>query len=206
MRISETIKAEFGAIDIYLFDQIMKGRFDNRPAILDAGCGGGRNLIYFLRNGFDVWAVDRDPMAVDRIRTLAAELAPQLPNQHFWAGDIAELPFADRQFGVVMSNAVLHFAENEQRFERMIRAMWRVLVPGGMFFARLTSSIGLEGEVVALGDGRYRLPDGSDRFLVDERKLLAFTKELGGELLDPLKTTNVQNLRCMTTWCVRKIA
>jgi hypothetical protein len=49
-----------------------------------------------------------------------------------------------------------------------------------------------------------RLPDGSDRFLVDERTLLAWTATLGGTLADSLKTTNVQNTRCMTTWVVKK--
>ena len=50
----------------------------------------------------------------------------------------------------------------------------------------------------------HRLPDGSDRFLVDEAMLLEATERLGGRLLDPLKTTNVQNLRCMTTWVLEK--
>jgi hypothetical protein len=39
---------------------------------------------------------------------------------------------------------------------------------------------------------------------VDEPLLLALTAELGGQLMDPLKTTVVQNQRCMTTWVVRK--
>jgi tellurite methyltransferase len=54
------------------------------------------------------------------------------------------------------------------------------------------------------GNGRYRLPDGSARFLVDEAMLLARTQAMDGVLLDPIKTTNVQNLRAMTTWVVRK--
>ena len=51
---------------------------------------------------------------------------------------------------------------------------------------------------------RFRLPDGSDRYLVDEALLMDLTEELGGKLADPLKTTVVQNQRCMTTWVVRK--
>jgi len=51
---------------------------------------------------------------------------------------------------------------------------------------------------------RCLLPDGSQRYLVNEQLLMALTEELGGDLLDPLKTTIVQNQRSMTTWIVRK--
>jgi hypothetical protein len=81
--------------------------------------------------------------------------------------------------------------------------MWRILAPGGLFFARLATSIGLERHIAST-TGRVRLPDGSERFLVDERTLLNWTSMLGATLADPLKTTNVQNLRCMTTWVMEK--
>ena len=44
----------------------------------------------------------------------------------------------------------------------------------------------------------------TDRYLVSLEDLLRTTNDLGGELLDPVKTVNVQNLRCMTTWVVGK--
>jgi hypothetical protein len=86
----------------------------------------------------------------------------------------------------------------------MVREMWRVLKPGGMLFCRLASSIGMEDRVTPLGGRRFALPDGSERYLVDEAILMEWTASLGGSLLDPLKTTVVQNQRCMTTWVVRK--
>ena len=51
---------------------------------------------------------------------------------------------------------------------------------------------------------RCFLPDSSERYLVDEAMVLRLTEELGGQLLDPLKTTVVQDQRCMTTWVMRK--
>jgi len=51
---------------------------------------------------------------------------------------------------------------------------------------------------------RFLLPDGSERFLVDEPMLLQWTAELEGTLVDPIKTTVVQDSRCMTTWVMRK--
>ena len=46
--------------------------------------------------------------------------------------------------------------------------------------------------------------DGSEWFLVDEEMLLGLTKEMKAVLTDPLKTTIVQDYRCMTTWVLRK--
>jgi SAM-dependent methyltransferase len=201
---STELRGLFGPIDIYLFDQLLKGRFDGYKKILDAGCGGGRNLIYFLRSGFEVFGTDREPEAVAAVRALAAELAPGLPAENFQVGEVESLPFAAASMDAVLSSAVLHFAADEAQLRRMVAEMWRVLRPGGLFFARLASSIGIEDLVEPIVGRRHHLPDGSQRLLVDEDLLLELTAELGGRLLDPLKTTNVQNLRAMTTWCVEK--
>jgi SAM-dependent methyltransferase len=196
----------FGDIDIYLFDQLLKGRFDNYKRILDVGCGEGRNLVYFLRSGFEVHAIDRDPDAITRLRETAAKLAPGLPAENFQVAEVDEIPFAPSGFDAVIGTAVLHFAADRAHFDRMLTAMWRVLRRDGLFFTRLASTIGLEDRVQRIEEHRYKLPDGSARFLVDEAMLLKATEELGGTLLEPLKTTNVQNKRCMTTWCLRKRA
>jgi tellurite methyltransferase len=200
---SRELRAQFGEIDIYLFDQVLRGRFDRRWRILDAGCGDGRNLTYFLRSGFECYAVDDDPESIRRVRKLAAELAPALPVDHFQVADVARLPWADADMNAVISSAVLHFVEDEAHFARLIEEMWRVLAPGGLFFARLASNIGLEAEV-GHARRRVRLPDGSDRFVVDEAMLREWTARLGGQLADPIKTTNVEQQRAMTTWCVLK--
>jgi SAM-dependent methyltransferase len=195
--------ATFGEIDIYLFDQLLRGRFDRRSRVLDAGCGDGRNLRYFLRHGFSCFGIDRDPAAIERIRGLAAQLAPDLPDQNFCTGEIDRLPWNDASMDAVVCSAVLHFASDLAHFDRMVEDMWRVLGQDGMLFARLASNIGLERVVGAAGR-TVRLPDGSDRFVVDEAMLLERTRRLGGRLLDPIKTTNVQQQRCMTTWCLQK--
>jgi tellurite methyltransferase len=195
---------QFGAIDIYLFDQLLRGQITKGHRILDAGCGGGRNLVYLLREGFDVWATDADPAAVASVRALAARLAPHLPADRVSVAPVERLLFDDAAMDVVISSAVLHFARDHAQFDAMVREMWRVLAPGGMLFCRLASSIGMAERMRPLGEGRFRLPDGSDRYLVDEGQLLELTSRLGGVLLDPLKTSVVQDQRCMTTWVVEK--
>jgi SAM-dependent methyltransferase len=200
---SVELRQQFGDIDIYLFDQLLRGRFDTRSRVLDAGCGAGRNLPYFLARGFEIYAIDEDPGAVAAARTLAARLAPALPADQIRQGTLHALPWPDGRMDAVICSAVLHFARDRLHFERMVDEVWRVLAPGGLFFARLASSIGIES---ALRDtvGRVRLPDGTDRFVVDEQLLLDITHNLRGRLVDPIKTTNVQNQRCMTTWVIEK--
>jgi SAM-dependent methyltransferase len=198
------LRSRFGEIDIYLFDQLLKGRFEGARTVLDAGCGSGRNLVYFLQNGFDVFGTDRDADAIGRVRRLAAELAPHASPDRFQQAAVEAMPFGDARMDAVLSSAVLHFADDEVHFAAMLDGMWRALRPGGLFFARLASSIGMEDRVEPLQGRRHRLPDGSERFLVDAPFLAGHAARLGAIPLDPLKTTIVQDLRAMTTWCLRK--
>lgn len=198
------LAADFGQIDIYLFDQLLRGRIAPGMRIVDAGCGGGRNLVYFFRNGYDIFGVDADPGAIASVRAIAARLAPHLPESNFRVEPVEQMTFPDAFADVVLGSAVLHFARDDEQFAAMLRQMWRVLKPGGMLFCRLASDIGMESRVRKLEGRRHLLPDGSERYLVDQQLLLELTSSLGGTLLDPLKTTIVQDERCMTTWVVRK--
>lgn len=198
------LQDRFGNIDIYLFDQLLRGRITPGMRVLDVGCGAGRNLVYLLQAGYEVFGVDADPAAVAAVQRLAATLAPHLPADNFRVEPAERTSFADEFADVALSSAVLHFARDDEHFEAMLRGTWRVLRPGGLFFCRLASTIGMENRVTPLQGRRYRLPDGSERYLVDEERLMALTNQLSGALLDPLKTTVVQNQRCMTTWMMRK--
>jgi len=197
-----TLQEQFGRIDIYVFDQILRGNIARGMRVLDAGCGGGRNLVYLLREGFEVFGCDQSAEAVQYVRDTAAVLAPALPAENFQVAAIEQMPFADGFADVVICNSVLHFARDSAHFSAMIEELWRVLRPGGMLFCRLASTIGMEFE--RLRGNVFRVGDGQEWFLVDEAILMTLTNELGGELVDPLKTTVVQNHRCMTTWVVRK--
>ena len=194
----------FGGIDIYLFDQLQKGRFAPESRILDAGCGGGRNLVYFAQSGFDLAGVDISPDAVHHTRERLSGLAPELSTETICTAPIEALPFGDAAFDAVICSAVLHFAHDEDHFHQMINEIWRVLKPGGLFFSRLATTIGVEDRVKHIEGRWYNLPDGSKRFLCDEEMLLNITKRLNGRLADPIKTTIVQNLRSMTTWVLWK--
>jgi SAM-dependent methyltransferase len=199
-----TIQEQFGQIDIYLFDQILKGRIAPGMRVLDAGCGSGRNLVYLLREGYEVFAADMNPGEVEGVRRMTAALHPGLAEENFRVEAVEAMSFDDACADVVICNAVLHFARDDAHFEAMVDGLWRVLKPGGLLFTRLGSTVGMEGRVELVRGRRYRSPDRSERYLVDEALLVRETERLGGELADPIKTTVMPELRAMTTWVVRK--
>lgn len=200
----QKLQQQFGNIDIYLFDQLLKGRFDNCQNVLDAGCGNGRNLVYFLKQKIAVYGVDQDTYSIAQLKQLSQEFNPKNDLSNFVVGELDKLPFEDDFFDCIICNAVLHFAKDEQHFNNMLQSIWRVLKPNGFLLVRLASDIGIEHLVKPFGNGTYLLPDGSSRFLVNQQQLLDYTQQLNGQLFEPIKTTNVQNLRCMTTWCIQK--
>jgi tellurite methyltransferase len=210
----DNLQELFGSIDIYLFDQLLKGRFVPGMRVLDAGCGTGRNLVYFLQKGYEVFGVDQSAEAISQTRRLAATLAPRLPAENFRVEPVEKMSWGsaptdrtsheEQGFDVLISSALLHFARDEEQWQAMVNEMWRVLRHGGILFARLASTIGMEKQLELIRGRRYHLPDGSDRFLVDEAMLRNVTASLGGEFIEPLKTTIVENLRAMTTWVLIK--
>jgi tellurite methyltransferase len=187
------LQEQFGAIDIYLFDQILRGRVSPGMTIFDAGCGSGRNIHYFLREGYAVFAIDPD-----------AGSAPALPEGRFRAETVEAHTYPDGFADVVICSTVLHFARDDEHFGAMLGGAWRALKPGGLFFSRLASSIGSEHLLQPLGGRRYCMGDGTDRYVVDEALLMQHTRALGAQLADPIKTTVVQDQRSMTTWVLRK--
>ena len=197
-----SIQDQFGQIDIYVFDQILRGNIAAPMRVLDAGCGYGRNLVHLLREGCEVFAADASAEAVEHVRRLSESLDTGLPSKNFQVAPIEKLPFPSDFADIVLCNSVLHFARDEDHFRAMLAELWRVLKPGGMLFCRLGSRIGMTFQRVR--DNIYLIADGSEWFLVDEKMLLDLGEKMNAVLVDPLKTTIVQDYRCMTTWVLRK--
>ena len=193
------IEEVIGATDIYLVDQIMKGRYKTNDTILDAGCGYGRNLHWFLRNNIVIYGVDQDANAVDDLQRRWPAVAAR-----FRQSAVEKLPFENEQFDHIISSAVLHFAKNTEHFRQMIGEMARVLKPSGSLFIRMTSDIGIEDKVQLVGDGVYDIPDGSRRFLLTRAELADVMRKDGLTFLEPLKTVNVNDIRCMSTVVLRR--
>jgi len=197
-----SINEAIGATDIYLIDQIMKNRYKADDTILDAGCGAGRNLHWFLQNNIMIYGVDQDGGAINNLRSRS----PSLAADRFRQSSVEKLPFEDNYFSHIISSAVLHFARDTIQFHRMVAEMVRVLKPNGSLFIRMTSDIGIEDKVTLLGDGVYNIPDGSTRFLLTRALLADVLKKNKLSFLEPLKTVNVNDVRCMSTLVVAKSA
>lgn len=188
-----------GSTDIYLVDQIMKGRYKMTDIVLDAGCGYGRNLHWFLRSQMVIYGIDQDVHVIKDLQGRFPGIASR-----FRQSAVEKTGFEHDQFDHVISSAVLHFAKDSLHFRRMIGEMVRVVKPGGSIFIRMTSDIGIEDKVEPAGEGVYNIPDGSRRFLLTRALLADIMDENGLTFLEPLKTVNVNDIRCMSTVVLMK--
>ncbi|MFT4830378.1 MAG: tellurite methyltransferase [Psychroserpens sp.] len=193
------LKNILGNIDIYLLDQIVKGRYSQQDKILDAGCGTGRNMYWFYHNQFDIWAVDNEVEKIELVRELYAA-----SHKQFLVSEIDRMPYYKGEFNHIVCNAVLHFARNEKHFVDMIGELVRVLKVNGSIFIRMASNIGIEDLIIAEGNGIFFLPDGSQRFLLTRELLKNIMIKFNLTFLEPLKTTNVHDVRSMTTVVLQK--
>lgn len=189
-----------GNTDIYLIDQIMKGRYASGDKILDAGCGGGRNMHWFVQNNFEIYGIDSSEAAIINL----INEYPALPAESLQVSLIEKLPFSDHFFEHVISSAVLHFAASTTHFKAMMGEMLRVLKPNGTLFIRMTSDIGIEDKVKLLSNGNYLIPDGSMRFLLTKPLLAECMQQFSLSFSEPLKTLNVDDMRCMSTLMLQK--
>lgn len=193
------LQSLLGQTDIYLIDQIMKGRYTATDNILDAGCGNGRNMFWFVQNGYNVNGIDNSEVAI-------AEIKDRYPGQsnHFGVAAIENSGFKDDHFDHIICSAVLHFAKSNAHFNSMLKELARILKPGGSLFIRMTSDIGIEDKVKLIGDGVYLIPDGSTRFLLTRYLLIECMQQYHFSFAEPVKTTNVADERCMSTLVLQK--
>jgi tellurite methyltransferase len=184
-----------GNTDIYLLDQVIKGRYNPTDKILDAGCGDGKNLFWFLKTKIDIYGIDKDASPIYYLKSLH----PDFKAERFQIAETDQLPFEDNFFDHVISSAVLHFAESTSHFYKMVNELVRVLKPKGSLFIRMASTIGMEDKVKLIEDGVYYIPDGTVRFLITPTLLEITMQENNLSFIEPLKIVNVNNIRCMST-------
>ena len=189
-----------GKTDIYLLDQIMKGRYQATDRILDAGCGEGRNMHWFLQKDMEITGIDQNEEVINSLKINNASL----PESRLQVSLLDKMPFADNYFDHIICSAVLHFAPSTNHFRAMLKEIVRITRIHGSIFIRMAANICIEDKVIPLGDGVYAIPDGSNRFLLTKTLLAACMKEFNLSFLEPLKTVNVDDIRCMSTLVLQK--
>lgn len=195
-----------GNIDLYLLDHILKGRFHPEMRLLDVGCGEGRNLVYFIRQGYEVWGIDKDPAALRLLRMYGRSLHPDFDPERFIEDDAADISLPPDSFDGVISSAVLHFADSHEHFQRMFAELVRVLRPNGLLFIRTAMLAGIQEKCVAIDHyGKYLLPDGSQRYLLRTDMLNSLCQQHKLNWVEPLKHVVVQNARSMGSILLQKI-
>ncbi|MFY0624727.1 MAG: class I SAM-dependent methyltransferase [Reichenbachiella sp.] len=200
----QQLNNELGNVDLYLLDQILKGRISTKSNILDAGCGEGRNLIYFLNNGFSVKGIDKSIDAIRMLHFIIGSKYPKYDKQHFAVGEIDDLPYPSSTFDYTICSAVLHFAQDTTHFWKMISELNRITSNHGTLFIRMASDIGLKGHTPH-GNSQFLLPDGSIRFLLNQQMIQDLKNEFNLTEVEPIKTVVVDNQRSMTTLVLKKI-
>ncbi len=195
---------QLGKTDVYLIDQLQKGRIRPEMRILDAGCGSGRNSEYFVRNGMDIYGVDSSKVAIEKAREQIEIWNPDFEKGCFFEANLESLPFPDAHFDFIICSAVLHFAKSGKQFKRMFLEMLRVLAPEGTLWFRMTTKHTIEKYAQHIEDGVYRLPDGTTRFLLDRAYLDNIMAAQNLTFLDPFKTVNVDDIRTMATVALKR--
>jgi ubiquinone/menaquinone biosynthesis C-methylase UbiE len=188
---------QLGKTDIYIIDQLMKGRIRKEDSLLDAGFGRGRNLEYFVRNNYNISGIDLNPEYLPIILDQVKTWNPAYPRDKFSNASVASMPFQSESFDFVFCVAVLHFAKSHDHFWTMLNELLRVLKKGGFLLFRMTSWHTFD-HVPRTNSGLVTIADG-ERYMLDIEDFRNFTKEKGYSLVEPIKTTNVDGLRAMTT-------
>lgn len=187
-------------IDIYLLDLMIKGYVHPASRILDAGCGSARNMHFFLEKGYDITGFDFNEEHIH----LLSETYPK-QSHRFKLASIDDFT-AEHKFDFIICNAVLHFAPSHEIFFRQMEKLTALLSDSGILFIRMTSNIGLEPDVFINEHGRATLPDGSERYLLTHETVQQLQQRFNLDFIEPLKSVNVNNLRCMSNLIMHKKA
>jgi SAM-dependent methyltransferase len=95
--------------------------------VLDIGCGPGDTAVYLAGLGYQVTGLDVAPTAIEQARARASE---QGVSARFEVADAVSLDRFEGRFDTVVSSALLHCLDPEQR-RTHVDALARAITPGG---------------------------------------------------------------------------
>lgn len=131
MKIDE-LNRLLGNLDLFVLDQILKGTFNPKMKILDAGCGEGRNLQYFFNQDYPVFGIDKNSDAIRMLHFVLRSTFPNIAIDQFSIGAVESMPYKNEDFDAILCLAVLHFAQDYDHFMAMFSELHRCLKPNGL--------------------------------------------------------------------------
>lgn len=103
----------------------------SRTRVLEIGCGAGNNLWFLADEGFSCSGIDMSPHAVNFAQRRLNSLGLKAD---LHVGDAVNLPWGDACFDIVLDRGGL--TQNAYpEISRILDEVWRILRPGGVFFA-----------------------------------------------------------------------
>ena len=130
-------------------------------AILDCGCGGGRNIKVLLEKFPDAvaWGLDYSGISVEKTREVN-KAAINEGRCNVVQGDVSALPFDENSFNLVTAFETVYFWPH---IENCFRQVFRVLRPGGLFLI-VNESDGTD----AMGEKWEKMIDGMKLYKGEE--------------------------------------
>ena len=184
------INHAFGNIDLYLLDQVLKGRFEGKKTLLDAGCGEGRNLRYFADQNFELYGNDIEPMAIKMVQMSY----PKVTKDNFTVKATEDLTYPSNFFDIILCGAVLHFAKSQNHFDQMLDQLAKLVKKGGVLFIRMATNIGIDG--ITNSTFTYHLNEDEIHDTFSKRNLI---------FIEPWKSVVVEGQRSMGTFILSKV-
>lgn len=131
--------------------------------LLDLGCGGGRNIQYFLTKANKVYGMDYSRASVDIARILNDKDIKDGRCQII-EGDVKNIPFDDKTFDFVTAFETIYFWKD---IEACFREIHRILKDGGEF--------------LIVNEGAYR----------EDKNIKKWADMLNFEVYSPEQLTNI---------------
>ena len=102
---------------------------DKNHTILDLGCGGGRNIEYFLTKADKVYGLDHSEASV-KMAIKINKKAIKTGRCQILVGDVKSLPFEDESIDIVTAFETIYFWND---IEKCFKEIYRVLKKEGQF-------------------------------------------------------------------------
>ncbi len=97
--------------------------------VLDLGCGGGRNIEYFLTKANKVYGIDHSEISVKMASEINKE-AIESGRCQISVGDVRSLPFENESIDIITAFETIYFWDD---IEECFKEIYRLLKNGGQF-------------------------------------------------------------------------